>query len=257
LTASWNDVEQVHGDLGARQHPAHRALIDRAHVHGHDLDVVAPGRAGLPHPVRGVIGGTALGLPQQPLIPGQVEEAAMPAIGQHQILAAVFIDLPAGPPTAVLADPQVRHQAHRPGQRPIGLTGERLMGHRPRHALPPGGPGDRAAPLGGLGAGQLPQPRRQPAPRRDPRQGPGERAAPALAVAALPPSLQPARRHLVQAPAQVTRAGQRVLVHGAGDRPATRAGRRPGVIGDSPHRDRAVGLRLGLDHLQAVHAGQC
>src|SRR5712691_4133520 len=83
-----------------------------------------------------------------------------------------------------------------------------------------------------------------------------ERLAPAPAVAALPPPLQPAHRHLVQAPPQVTRAGQHILMHPPGARPAVRAHRRARVIGDSPHRHRAVGLRLGPDDLQALHAEQ-
>ena len=46
LHGQLHDMEQVNHQLGGWQHPAHRALIDRAHVNGHDLDAVPPRRAG-------------------------------------------------------------------------------------------------------------------------------------------------------------------------------------------------------------------
>ena len=49
-------------------------------------------------PLARVISGTTHYLPQQPLIPGQVKETGMPAIGQQHVLPAVLIDPPAGRP---------------------------------------------------------------------------------------------------------------------------------------------------------------
>jgi hypothetical protein len=45
------------------------SFVDRAHVDRHDLDRVPPGGGGLGQPVRGVISGAALHLPQQPCSP--------------------------------------------------------------------------------------------------------------------------------------------------------------------------------------------
>ena len=80
-----DDVEQVHRDPRAGQHPAHRGRIDRAHVDRDDPDRVPPGGGGLRQPVRGVIGGAALHLPQQALIPGQVEKAGVPPVCEQQV----------------------------------------------------------------------------------------------------------------------------------------------------------------------------
>jgi hypothetical protein len=90
----------------------------------------------------------------------------VPAAGEQHVLAAVLIDPPAGPAAAVLIDPQVRHQRRRLLQDRIGLPGERLTGHRPRHVLPPGRLSHRATPPGHLRARQPAQPLRQPAPGR-------------------------------------------------------------------------------------------
>ena len=103
-------MEQVHHELGGWQHPAHRRGVDRAHVDRHHLDGVPPRRGSLGQPVRGVISGAALHLPQQPLIPGQVEEARVPAVREQHVLPAALIDPPAGPAAAVLINPQMRHQ---------------------------------------------------------------------------------------------------------------------------------------------------
>jgi hypothetical protein len=106
-------VEQVNDDLRLRQHPADGRGVDGAHVDGHDLDAVTPARRRLGQPVRGVIGGAALDLAQQPLIPGQVEETRVPAVRQQLVPASVRIGSPAGPAAAVLVDPQVHHRARR------------------------------------------------------------------------------------------------------------------------------------------------
>ena len=93
-----DDVEQVHRDPRAGQHPAHRGRIDRAHVDRDNPDRVPPGGGGLRQPVRGVIGGAALHLPQQPLIPGQVKEAGVPPVGEQQVFPGLLIDAPPGRP---------------------------------------------------------------------------------------------------------------------------------------------------------------
>ncbi len=239
-----------------RQHPADRRGVDRAHVDGRHLDRVPPRRAGLPHPVRGVIGGAALDLAQQPMVAGQVKEAGMPAVGQQHVLPAARIDGEPGPAAAVLIDAQVHHRGRRLAQHRFRLIDERPVRGRPGHLLAPARLGHRAAPPGYLRARQLPQPRREPAPPRNLGQGLGERPAPALAVAALPASLQPARRHLVQAPPQVTRAGQHVLVHSPRERPAVRARSSARMIGGHPDGEAAISLRVGLHDPQAVHAEQ-
>ena len=69
LDGQVDDVEQVDGDLRAGQHPAHRRGVNGAHVDRHDLDRVPPGGSGPGQPVRGVIRGTAFGLPSSPWPP--------------------------------------------------------------------------------------------------------------------------------------------------------------------------------------------
>jgi Prolipoprotein diacylglyceryl transferase len=116
--------------------------------------------------------------------------------------------------------------------------------------------GHRAAPLGHLGAGQLPQPRGHPAPRRHRRHRLRERLARAGPVLAPPPPLHPAHAHRIQALPQVPRPGHDPLVLPAGPRPATGAARRIRMIGDHPDRNRAVSLTLGVEDPQALHAEQ-
>src|ERR1022692_4958661 len=61
------------------------------------LDGVPPRWGALGQPVRGVISGAALHLAQQPLIPGQIEEAGAPPVGEQHVLSAVRVGPPAGP----------------------------------------------------------------------------------------------------------------------------------------------------------------
>jgi hypothetical protein len=90
LDRQVHDVEQVHRDPRARQHAAHRGGINRAHAGRDHPDGVPPGGGGLGQPVRGVIGGAALHLPQQPLTAGQVKEAGMPPVGEQQVLPGLL-----------------------------------------------------------------------------------------------------------------------------------------------------------------------
>ena len=111
-------------------------------------------------------------------------------------------------------------------------------------------------PVRDLGAGLLPQPGRQPAPRRHLRQPLGERLAIAARRIAFPAGLDPPHRHRVTGPADIPRPGQHRVMPPGRDRPAVRARRRRRVIRDRPYLQRAVrpGLRIG--NLQALHAEQ-
>ena len=107
-----------------------------------------------------------------------------------------------------------------------------------------------------LGPGLLPQPGRDPAPRRHLRQPLGERLAAAGFLIALPAALDPPHRHPVPAPADIPRPGQHRVMPAGRDRPAVRARRRGRVIGDCPYLQRAVRPRLRIGDLQALHAEQ-
>jgi hypothetical protein len=110
--------------------------------------------------------------------------------------------------------------------------------------------------LGDLGAGLLPQPGRDPAPRRQARHPLGERLARAGQVGALAPHLDPAQVHRIASPAHIPRPGHHRLMHPVRDRRAARARRRGRVIGDRPYLHRAVRPLPGVSDLQALHAEQ-
>ena len=180
----------------------------RAHV---DRDRPGPRPArpgGLRQPVRGVIGGAALHLPQQPLPAGQVKEAGVPPVGQQHILPGLLIDPPPGPAAAVLIDAQVRHRGRGLLQHRARGGGERRMGHRPGDPGVPGRLRRGDPPVRDLGGGLLPQPGRQPAPRRHLRHPLGEGLASAARLLAFPAGLHPPHRHRVTGPADIPRPGQ-------------------------------------------------
>ncbi|HJZ02057.1 MAG TPA: hypothetical protein VJ305_15135 [Streptosporangiaceae bacterium] len=131
LDGQVHDVEQVHDELRARQHTAHRRGVDAAHVDGDGPDPVPPCRRGLGQPVRGVIGGTALHLAQQPLIPGQVKETGVPPVCEQQVFPGARIEAPPGPAAAMLVDAQIRHQRRGLLQHRVRRGSERRMRHRP------------------------------------------------------------------------------------------------------------------------------
>ncbi len=110
--------------------------------------------------------------------------------------------------------------------------------------------------LGDLGAGLLPQPRRDPAPRRHGRRPLGERLARAFRVAALAPHLDPSQVHRIGRPVHIPRPGQHRLMYPAGDRAAIRARRRSRVIGDRPYFQRAARPGLHVGDPQAFHPEQ-
>jgi hypothetical protein len=93
---------------------------------------------GLGQPVRGVIGGTALHLAQQPLILGQVKETGVPPVCEQQVFSGARIEAPPGPAAAVLVDAQIRHQRRSLLQHRVRRGSERRMRHRPGD---PGVPG--------------------------------------------------------------------------------------------------------------------
>jgi len=105
-----HDAERVRGQNRAGQHPADRRSVDAAQVDAHHPDRVPPRRGGAGQPVRGVIGGAALHLPQQPLPAVQVDEAGVPLVREQRVLAGLLIDGEADPAAAVLVDAQVRHR---------------------------------------------------------------------------------------------------------------------------------------------------
>jgi len=77
---------------------------------------------GAGQPVRGVIGGAALYLPQHPLLAVQVEEAGVPPVRQQGVLPGLLIE---GPGQHRLLDPAGDHAASRARRR------RRVIGDRP------------------------------------------------------------------------------------------------------------------------------
>ena len=138
LDGELDDVEQVHGDRGPRQHLLHGGLVDRAHVDGRDFHGVPPGRPGAVRPVRGVIRCAALDRSQQPLVPGQVVEAGVPPVGDQDILAGLLVLPPPGPAAAVLVHAQVSDRFRVIRQGRVRLLRERGVRGRPRHTVMPG-----------------------------------------------------------------------------------------------------------------------
>ena len=227
-----------------------------AHVDRDDLDRVPPGRRGLRQPPGGVIGGAAFHLAQQPLPPGQVEEAGVPPVGQQHVLPGIRAAFPPGPSAAVLIDAQVRHRRGGLLQHRVRGGCERRMRDRPRHPGVAGGPRRSDPMLADLSPGLLPQPGRQTAPRRHLRQPVGERLSAAARLIAFPAALDPPHCHPVAGPPHVPRPGQHRVMAAGRDHPAVRARRRGRVIGDRPYLQRAVRPGLRINDLQALHTEQ-
>jgi hypothetical protein len=217
---------------------------------------VPPGRGGPGQPVRGVIGGAALHLPQQPLLAGQVKEAGVPPVREHGVLAGLLIDGEPRPAAPVLIDSQVRHRSRVLVQYRVRRGGERIVHHRPGDPGVPGRLGRGDPPLSDLGTGLPAQPGGDPAPRRQGRHRLGERLAEALLIAALAPDLDPPQVHRIPGPPHVPRPGHHRLMHPVRDRAAIRArsGRLPGR--DGPYLNTAVRSSLHAGDLQAFHPEQ-
>ena len=180
----------------------------------------------------------------------------MPPVREHDVLPGLRVSGKPRPAAAVLIDPQVRHHGGRLLQQRIRRGGERVVRHRPGDPGVPGRLRRRDPAPGDLGAGLLPQPGGDPAPRRQLRDPLGERLARALAVAALPPHLNPPQVHDVPGTADVPRPGQHRLMHPARDRAALRARRRSRVISDRPYLQHAAGPGLHVSDPQALHPEQ-
>ena len=116
--------------------------------------------------------------------------------------------------------------AHRVAGPPRRRTRPARPATTPRRAGLPR-PGDAAVP--DLGPGLLPQPPRDPAPRRDLLDALGERLLRAVFLAAFPVALDQAQRYLPGTVPDISRPGHHVLVHVPGRRPrtaGTKAGQR-------------------------------
>ena len=125
-------------------------------------------------PVRGVIGGTALHLPQQPLPAGQAGQAGAPPVREQGVLPGLLIDGEAGPAAAVLIDAQMHDSGRVPVQHRVRGGGERLVRGRPGDPGVPGRLGRGDPPPGDLVPGLIPLPGRGPAARRQLRHLLGE-----------------------------------------------------------------------------------
>ena len=220
LHGELDDVEQVHGDLRVREHPLHGRLVDGAHVDGDDPDGVAPLLRGASQPVRGVVGGAALDLAEQPLVAGQVVEAGVPPVSEQDILAGLLVAPPPGTAAAVLVNAQVSDRRDLLPEDRVRLLPERPVRGRPRHAVVPGRLRRGDPPLRDLVPAVLQQPPGDPAPRRDLRRPLGERALRAVPV---PARQAPFLQEEVYFPApvpDVPRTGHHPVVHTLGYRPA-------------------------------------
>ena len=214
LDGELHDVEQVHRDPRAREHPADRRREDRAHVDGDDLR---------PRPARPAWRRPASTRRHQRCGPRPGRACPAPRTGRRSRCAtgpraartprsAVSVP-PAGPAAAVLVDAQVRDRGRvlRPAPRPP--RGERVMHGRPGDPGVPGRLRRGDPPVRDLGRGMLPQPAGDRAPRRHLRHPLGERrrgqAAAGHSIRRL------TRKKSVSSPAgpDVARPGHHVLVH--------------------------------------------
>ena len=251
LDGELDDVEEVHGDPRARQHPADGGREDRAHVDGDDLHGVPPGRRGAGQPVRGVIRGAALDLAEQALVPVQVVEADVPPVRELHRFPGQRVGAPAGPAAAVLVDAQVRDLRRVLAEHPAGGFSERAVHGMPRDAGVPGGLRRGDPPVRHLGGGVPQQPAGDRAARRDLRRRLGERQPRACRIRALhPPFDQEEVRFLATGP-YVAGPGRHILVHAFGNSPARRA--RGGQRDPRPDHEPPVIAALGLRHFHAVH----
>jgi hypothetical protein len=250
-----DDVEEIHGNGRVREHPPHRRQVDGAHVDGHDLHGVPPRRRGTGQPVRGVIGGTALGLPQHALAAGQIIETGVPPVRELHVLPGVRVVPPPGPAAPVLVDAQVRDRGMRPVQELVRLLRERVMDGRPGDPGVPGRLRRGDAPPGDLVPGMVQQPPGDRAPRRHLRQPLGERPPQATALCTLHPPLDQEQLHLLAASPDIPRPGHRILVHTLRGSAALRARRR--AVDLRPYRQPAAGSAFHLSHRHAVYPEQC
>ena len=158
---------------------------------------------------------------------------------------------------AVLIDAQVRHRGQGLLQHGARGGGERLVCHRPGDPGVPGRlrRGDPA--VADLGPGLLPQPGRDPAPRRHLRQPLGERLRPQASSSHF-------QRHLThhtatRSPPRRTSRGRASTVSCRRPKTVPQSGPPPRPGGRCKHLQvlqRAVRPRLRIGDLQALHAEQ-
>ena len=98
LHRELHHVKEVHDKtVRLRQHPAHRRGVDGAHVDRHDLRR-RPARPAAAWASQYAASSAVRPstCPSSALIPGQVEEAGMPPVGEQQVLAGLLIDRRSG-----------------------------------------------------------------------------------------------------------------------------------------------------------------
>jgi hypothetical protein len=161
----------------------------------HDLDAGEPVGGLATQPGDDVGLGSALGMPEDALISGQVGEPGVPAIGQLCRGAGVGIGAPAGFAPADLVDAQHPDRRWRLVEDRVDLLDECGMGGMPGNPVGGGDLGDVSALLGDRGRQTPAQPRRDPLPGRHRERVLGERAPPARRCRAPPPPLGPHQGH--------------------------------------------------------------
>ena len=241
-------MEQVHGELRVREHPAHRRGVDRAHVDGDDLGRHRARPGGLrPASTRRH---QRCGPPPAPAGPG-------PRTGQRNRYAS---GRPAGrtrrsahrPATG--AGPGGAHRCPRCATRAGGLRQHRVRALRrtPRARPATTGPASRAAcatvrPRSATTRPPDPAAAGHPAPRRHRGQRLGERLARARPVLAFSTAASPSTRHRIRPPPHIRRPGNDPLLNPARRRPAIRARTRVRIRGHHPDRTGRSGLTLGVE----------
>jgi hypothetical protein len=256
LDRELDNVEQVHGEHRARQHPPDRRGVDAAHVDADGLDRVPPRRCGPGQPVCGVIGGAALHLSQQPLLPAQVKETGVPPVREQRVLPGLRVCGKSRPAAAVLIDAQLRHRRRAcPGSGSTAAvnascaTGQEI-------------PACRAASAGVIPRSAISRPAcsRSRAITRHRGGSCGTHSVNVLRPQPSSPHFHRALTHRrsTASPARRTSRGRATTVsctrHETVPQPGARRGVR--VIGDRPHLPRAARPRLHVRDLQALHAGQ-
>ena len=194
-----------------------------------------------PQPVDHGGAGAALALPQQALIAGQVDEPGVPRVDPHPPprLSAL---LPAGLAAAGLIDAEHPDRI-RFGQLCLGVGDKGAVRGRPRHPMRVGDLGHRTGRIADRRADLGAQPRRGACPRRDLRDGLGERRLLAVVLPAAPTGLVPPHHDPVPV-GDIFRRGRHPLLDRGGHHPTPRARCRRLVGRDHVHHPGPVGALL-------------
>ena len=197
--------------------------------------------AALGQPVDHCGAGAALALPQQALIAGQIDEPGVPWVDPHPP-AGVGALLPAGFSASGLIDAEHCTGSGSASSVSAWATNARCaVGHdtawvSATSATERAGVADRRPDLGA-------QPPSGARPRRDLRDGLGERGPLAVVLPAPPPGLVPAHHDSVRAVGDVLRRGGHPGLHRRRHHPARRARRRRLLGRRHVHHPRPVGAR--------------